>query len=210
MSTGSQLTAVRQEPRRTTTLSVGWAPKGEIDHPQWVRAGQYLGTVERVSQWWIGDWLLYGAEKWGEKYAEAAKITGYDTGSLRNMASMASHFPLSRRRDNLTWCHHAAVASLDEAEQDHWLARAGEEKLSVADLRLELKHARSSAAEIGVTDDDPAVSSEPAECQEIPCPHCGKPVPLPQRGNLDGLPGLELGAADRPPAFALAAGSARP
>ncbi len=207
MSTGSQLTTVRQERQRTTTISVGWAPKGEIDHPQWVRTGQYLGTVERVSQWWIGDWLLYGAAKWGEKYAEAARITGYDPGSLRNMASMASHFPLSRRRDNLTWCHHAAVASLPEGEQDHWLDRAADEKLAVADLRLELKHARSNTAEIEDTGDDSAVLPEPADCQEIPCPHCGKPVPLPLKGRLDGLPRLD---ADRPQAFALAAEPARP
>lgn len=184
MSTGSQLTAVRQEPRRTTKLSVGWAPKGEIDHPQWVRTGLYLGTVERVSQWWIGDWLLYGAAKWGEKYAEAAKITGYDAGSLRNMASLASHFSLSRRRDNLTWCHHAAVASLDEAEQDHWLDRAVEEKLSVADLRLELKYARRGASEPEEPEES-AASVEPSAVEEIRCPHCGRPVPLPR---VDGRP----------------------
>jgi hypothetical protein len=194
VSTGSQLTTVQQEPRRATKLSVGWAPKGEIDHPHWVRAGLYLGTVERVSQWWIGDWLLYGVAKWGEKYAEAAKITGYDAGSLRNMASMASHFPLSRRRDNLTWCHHAAVASLDEAEQDHWLDRAAEEKLSVADLRLELRYARRAVSEPDEAE-EPAASADYSAVEEIRCPHCGKPVPLPRDASIDDTPS----ALDREP-----------
>jgi hypothetical protein len=119
---------------------VGWVPPDDhMDLPQWVAVGRRLGRISRGNQWWLGDWLRYGAAKWGEKYVEAAKITGYDVRSLANMASLAGCFEMSRRRDNLTWSHHAVVAALDPDEQDRWLDMAAAERLSVADLRIELR-----------------------------------------------------------------------
>ncbi len=91
----------------------------------------------------MGDWLQYGAFRWGQKYAEAARITGYDAGSLRNMAWMASQFPPARRRASLTWCHHAAVAGLSLAEQERWLDLVTAERLTVADLRAALRTERA-------------------------------------------------------------------
>ncbi|HWO48080.1 MAG TPA: hypothetical protein VNM41_08470, partial [Solirubrobacterales bacterium] len=67
--------------------------------------------MSRCNQWWLGDWVRYGADKWGEKYTQAARITGYDPRSLANMASIAAAFDSSRRRDDLTWSHHVAVAA---------------------------------------------------------------------------------------------------
>lgn len=164
-------------PPVATRTRVAWAPQREIAHPEWVVAGRNLGAIERGSQWWIGDWLLYGAAKWGEKYVEAAKIIGgYDVRSLRNMASLALEFDLSRRRDNLTWCHHAAVASLEPDEQDHWLDRATALRLSVSDLRIELRSARRCRTQVVDSQDDRP--SDPAEGGAIVCPNCGHSVPL--------------------------------
>jgi hypothetical protein len=110
-----------------------------MDHPQWAAVGRRLGGISRSNQWWLGDWLRYGTAKWGEKYVEASRITGYDVRSLTNMASLAACFEISRRRDNLSWSHHAVVAALDPDEQDRWLDMAAAERLSVADLRIELR-----------------------------------------------------------------------
>jgi hypothetical protein len=86
--------------------------------------------------------VRYGTARWGEKYAEAARVTGYDVASLRNMAWVAS--------------------------------RASEERLSVADLRLELRALRdgggkpSGGATAAKDGDDLAV-----------CPHCGHSLSSP-------------------------------
>jgi hypothetical protein len=110
---------------------VGWVPPDdEIEYPEWVKLGRYIGAVGRGCQWWIGDWIRYGTGKWGEKYAEAARITGYDPGRLRNIVWIASQFELSRRRDKLMFSHHEEVASLAPAEQDSWLDLAIEQGLS--------------------------------------------------------------------------------
>jgi hypothetical protein len=132
--------------------------------------------MSRVSNWWIGDWLQYGATKWGEKYVEAARMTGYDVKTLRNISYVARAFPLSRRRDTLPWSHHAEVAVLPDDEQDTWLDRAIADRLSVADLRLELR-ASQRAQKVTVGSE---TSPKPLDTADsVLCPHCGGAVPLP-------------------------------
>jgi hypothetical protein len=149
--------------------AVAWAPGKEIAVDDWIRAGQRLGAMTRCSQWWLGDWVRYGTGRWGEKYKEAARITGYDVHSLRNIAYVAGRVEASRRRDNLTWSHHAEVCSLDPIEQDRWLDLASTEKMSVSDLRIELRSARrkSKALEGPV-----ATRLSSAIAGRVMCPEC--------------------------------------
>lgn len=166
---------------RTTPSSgldqVAWVPGRDIDRRQWLKVGSTLGRLGRYSRWWVGDWLLYANRRWGEMYVEAAQITGYDYGTLRNLASVARKFTLSRRRDNLSWGHHADLASLAPAEQDYWLDRAAELRLSREDLRIELRTARrlkasrSRGVELG---------SGGSDVNTMVCPKCGDEIPIPQ------------------------------
>lgn len=159
----------------------GWIPQDDIDLPAWVALGKRFGQMCRGVQWWIGDWLRYGTSRWGEKYTDAAKITGYDPGSLRNMSYLATEFDLSRRRDKLTWSHHAAVAGLAPAEQERWLDRAELVNLSVADLRLELRaphRSRTLSGDDEPSSDKPAIGSNDRGVDEVICPVCGNVLPL--------------------------------
>lgn len=160
--------------RRAGAISkVAWIPQSELGQAEWLAAGRRLGAIGRCSQWWIGDWIRYGTSRWGEKYAEAARVTGYDVASLRNMAWVASQFDLSLRSDKLTWSHHVLLAPLDSEEQGYWLDRAQRERLSVADLRLELRAARGGkGAGSSKTTSDRADDADPAIC-----PHCGHKLP---------------------------------
>ena len=74
---------------------VSWSAGTHIDLRDWVLEGRRIGLISRASPWWIGDWLLYGSGRWGEMYVVAARITGYDPKSLRNMRYIASRFDLS-------------------------------------------------------------------------------------------------------------------
>lgn len=165
------------------SLRIFWEPQGELDRPAWVEAGRKLGAFGRGGQWWVGDWLVYGTFRWGKKYAEAARITGYDAGSLRNMAWMASQFPSARRRVALTWCHHAAVAGLSEAEQERWLDLVSAQRLTVADLRLALRAGRAHGEEVESSAAEPSAATTEAlrgPVAQVICPHCGGEVPLPE------------------------------
>jgi hypothetical protein len=155
--------------RSSSALSkIAWVPRRDLDHADWLATGRRLGAIGRCSQWWIGDWIRYGTSRWGEKYAEAARVTGYDVASLRNMAWVASRFDLSLRNDKLTWSHHVLLAPFEPETQREWLRRASEERLSVADLRLELRvlreGGRKSSENVTETRDAGDVAV---------CPHCG-------------------------------------
>jgi len=102
----------------------------------------------------------------------AARITGYDAHSLRNMVWISSRFEPSRRRDNLTWSHHASVATLDPDAQNEWLDRAVADRLSVSDLRIELRSARENGADSSKSD-GALESPETARAVFITCPQCG-------------------------------------
>jgi len=159
------LSAAHPETERTgRTTSVAWSPARELDVRGWLLTGKRLGTVTRSSQWWLGDWVRYGTGRWGEKYKEASRITGYDVHSLRNIAYVAGAIEPSRRRDDLTYSHHAEVSALEPDEQDKWLALAAAEGMSVADLRIELRAARRA--------DEGAEGEAKATAGTIRCPEC--------------------------------------
>lgn len=91
------------------------------------------------SAWCLGDWLVYGQQIYGGRYREAVEQTGLDYQTLRNYAWVARRFGLSRRRDSLSFGHHAEVASLPEPEQDFWLRKAAEFGWSTSQLRREVR-----------------------------------------------------------------------
>ena len=155
---------------RKALSKVAWVPQRDLGHSEWLATGRRLGAIGRCSQWWIGDWIRYGASRWGEKYAEAARVTGYDVASLRNMAWVASQFELSLRSDKLTWSHHVLLAPLEPDEQRHWLERASEERLSVADLRIELRAARDGSEKPAAPEQTQAATPEG---DVVVCPQCG-------------------------------------
>jgi hypothetical protein len=151
---------------------VAWVPPSRLGQAQWLSTGRRLGAIGRCSQWWIGDWIRYGTARWGERYAEAARVTKYDAASLRNMAWVASRFNLSLRSDKLTWSHHVLLAPLEPEEQRSWIDHAITERLSVADLRKELRTTLG-----GGRSDDAAPAETAHEGRLAVCPHCGHELP---------------------------------
>jgi hypothetical protein len=181
--------------QRKRVAPIAWEPFEGIDRDTWRSTGVRLGGWSRSSNWWVGDWLRYGTEKWGEKYVTAAKITGYDTHSLENMVYVASRFDISLRRENLSWSHHFLVAALEPEEQARWLDLATERRLSVADLRIELRSARRGPKQMDDSDDDS--TSAAAEVDGIPCPNCGHIVPMSPSSEVVG-PGLATDIPEDP------------
>lgn len=113
-------------------------PEG-MTFEQWEEIGNSLAGIEQARQWWVGDWVNYGEARYGEKYTQALDATGLAYQTLMNAASVARKVEISRRRENLSWSHHEAVAKLDPAEQDRWLDRAASERLTRAEVRAALK-----------------------------------------------------------------------
>ena len=86
-------------------------------------------------------WAASEDRAYGDLVEAAAKIgVGYKT--LHNLASVARKIDLSRRRDKLSWSHHAAVAALPVEIGDKLLARAEAEGWSRTRMREEARARR--------------------------------------------------------------------
>lgn len=84
---------------------------------------------------------MFGERHCGPRYRAAIAATGLDYQTLRNYAVVARRFDLSRRRDNLSFQHHAEVCALPEPQQDRWLDLAAEYHWSKQELRHRIRRA---------------------------------------------------------------------
>jgi hypothetical protein len=166
----------------TALTPTSWAAGRELAVGEWVEQGQCLGAIGRASAWWIGDWVRYGSARYGDRYAAASRVTGYDVQSLMNMSYVASRFDPGRRRRDLSFSHHAELAGLPPEDQELWLDRAEAGGLSVRALRAELRKVRQrSAARVALArarlEAPPEPQAEPADPpaaeDALVCPHCG-------------------------------------
>jgi N6-adenosine-specific RNA methylase IME4 len=113
---------------------------------EWKELGQALRQVEGSVQFWIGDWARFGDKKGftgklvdTKVYDELEEITGLDRGTLQNYKSVAERVEPSLRNESLSFNHHVEVAKLPPEKQEQFLSNASEEKLSVRDLRAEIR-----------------------------------------------------------------------
>jgi hypothetical protein len=160
---------------RATLSDVSWRAAENMSFSDWLESGRRLGLMGRSAGWWIGDWLNYGNHAFGERYVRASRITGYDSQTLMNMAYVASRFDVSRRREKLSWSHHAEIAALELEEQEDWLTRAETDRLSVRCLREGVRRERlGSRREEETGGRESCGADEGAQpSADVVCPECG-------------------------------------
>lgn len=142
----------------------------DMPYEQWEDLGRFLGSIDRRSRWYIGDWLNFGEALFGEaaaqaieattsdRYAEAERVTGLDHGTLMNVRSVCASIPKANRRKELGFWIHQEVAKLDVEEQPAWLQKAIDEGLTKMDLRAAIRESKNPA-----TDDPPPADDEAGE-----------------------------------------------
>ncbi|WP_051834137.1 LmbU family transcriptional regulator [Streptomyces sp. NRRL S-646] len=116
----------------------------------WISIGVEIFSVADASSWWLGDWLIYGQNRYPDRYKRAIEASSLHYKTLRNYAWVARKFDVSRRRDTLSMQHHGEVAALSEEEQELWLDRAEQEGWSVTELRRNVKEDKATGDRIPV------------------------------------------------------------
>lgn len=136
--------------------SAGLTLPEQLPFDTWRKLGVHLVRVSNASAWWIGDWLVYGETAFAERYELAIMNTPLDYQTLRNYAWVARNFTLSRRRDKLSFGHHAEVVALAQEDQDVWLSRAERLGWTRNELRRRVRAARlaNQAGDRPVVDTD--------------------------------------------------------
>lgn len=143
---------------------------------EWAAYGQVLWDMRSAIQWAIADWVRYGEDHYSERFTQALDIKRISAHTLQNYIWVATRFPVSRRRGNLSFSHHEAVAAIPEDKQDELLTRAVNEHMSREDIREAAK---------------PYRPTRPAREQRRPTP-LPQPAPPAQQTNVPILSGHAL------------------
>lgn len=113
---------------RGRLLETGLELPDDLTEQEWRAAGVMLGKVERSVGWWIGDWWAFGESRYGVRKAivEADDWEGPDYKTCANAATVCRQFETSRRRELLSFTHHAEVTGLPPDKADALLDWAEE------------------------------------------------------------------------------------
>ena len=149
----TDLAAAGRSGERLMLSGTGLQLPRQLPFERWLGIGQQLSAVCTSAAWCLGDWLVFGEQAYAGRYRQAIERTSLDYQTLRNYAWVARRFAMSRRRDTLSFGHHAEVAALPEPEQDFWLRKAEEHRWPVKKLRRQV---RASLAERSAEPDDPS------------------------------------------------------
>lgn len=135
-------------PEGSRTGSSGLILPDALTLDEWASIAPRFRLIYSMTQWHLGDWLLYGERRWGRMYSRCQEVTGRRYQTLANAVRVARAFPLHTRRAELSWSHHEAVTRLPEYERERWLTLAEVNRWSVQALRSEV--AAGSAATSGL------------------------------------------------------------
>lgn len=111
----------------------------QLPFDKWLSIGRDLAVTASSSAWCLGDWLNYGKSCFEGRYRSAIEQSSLEYKTLRNYAWVARRFALHRRRESLSFGHHAEIAALSEPEQEFWLRKAEALSWSRNDLRREVQ-----------------------------------------------------------------------
>jgi hypothetical protein len=122
----------------------------------WKEIGARLGRAHTGMQWIIGDWWDYGWHKYGERKQQVEEWGGLSFQTCENYASVARRFKPTRRREVLSFAHHAEAAYFEPDEADElldWCLKDSANRgiRTTRELREEIQIRKSKAAlEAGV------------------------------------------------------------
>jgi DNA modification methylase len=141
---------------------------------EWKELGQNLKQIEGCVQFWIGDWARFGDKKGftgkytdPKVYDELEEITGLEHNTIKKYKHIAEQTSLLRSNElpqNINFSHFQEVAKLSPEKQELFLQKASEEKLSVRDLRNEIKKAEIQTQQVQVTISENTIQGD---CLEV-------------------------------------------
>lgn len=128
--------------------SLGLQIPDALDINTWEQVGHKISSIANCTAWCLGDWLVYGQYKYGERYRTVAAAVNLDFQTLRNYAWVARRYEMESRRERLSFQHHAEVAAVPPEEREHWLDLAEEHRWSRNELRRNLRANRSGRSAV--------------------------------------------------------------
>ncbi len=129
----------------------------ELTFDEWNAVGERIAPVARTFGFVVGDWINYGMNRYGDKYAEAMVATKLAYETLAVYSHVARCVQSLLRNKNLDFHHHKVVAKIkDPEEQRRWLELAESDCMSVKRLRKSINAGRALSPDEANQDNDPS------------------------------------------------------
>jgi len=165
--------------RKFTISRTGLEVHDHLSFEEWSSLAPLLNEAARGVAFVIGDWLLYGHDRFGreeatnksgsrvrsEDYETAIRLTGLDRATLHTYAHVSRKVPPSLRNKDLSWEHHKIVAKLPAPDQQRWLRLASDQlskgrPVSTRRLRRSISAGRLlDAEEVSLPESDKAIEN---------------------------------------------------
>lgn len=116
------------------------APTAGIE--DWLRVGTLLQGIDVGYQWWVGDWLAFGEDKFADKVAQGVSMTGRAENTLRQWAWTANRFAPEERKYEVPFGVYHAMARVKNTAPEvatRLLANAETKHLPVSLVRSQIK-----------------------------------------------------------------------
>jgi hypothetical protein len=113
----------------------GLKVEGNPTFEEWEAAVHGAKCLAVFGLWFYGDLMVFGQERFGERYSQVLEASDYTDDALRLAEWVAKKFPPERRYPELSFSHHKEVAALPPKEADRLLAKAIEKGWSKRDIR---------------------------------------------------------------------------
>jgi hypothetical protein len=118
---------------RETPTGLAFDPETPIE--VWGGLVERLQRQQKVIEWALADAINFGEAAYGEMYAQWVDETGLSKRTLQNIARIGRIIEPARRRADVSFSHHAEVASLPVPEQESLLDRAEQAGMTRYELR---------------------------------------------------------------------------
>lgn len=105
-----------------------------------------LQRQQRLIEWALADAINFGEAAYGELYAQWVEETGLTKRTLANIASVGRRIESSRRREHVSFAHHAEVAYLPVPDQESLLEAAESRGWTRYDLRDAVRERKRALA----------------------------------------------------------------
>jgi hypothetical protein len=165
--------------RKFTISRTGLEVHDHLSFEEWSCLAPLLNEAARGVAFVIGDWLLYGHDRFGredaggkpgarvrsEDYESAICLTGLDRATLHTYAHVSRKVPALLRNKDLSWEHHKIVAKLPAPDQQRWLRLASDQlsegrPVSTRRLRRSISAGRLlDAEEVSLPENDKGIEN---------------------------------------------------
>lgn len=108
---------------------------GRLAKEKYLRELDQAAVNYKSRKWQLGDLFAYGVDHYEELTPEVLSVRIGMTGeeaqqTIYNVTFVCRHVKRAQRREDLSFSHHAEVASLKPEEQERWLNVAARDSLS--------------------------------------------------------------------------------